>query len=70
MDPKGNMQGPFDVTEMQQWHQLGYFKTELKMRCFPDMEFTRFDVLFPPVTGPPFQSYPKIPPSAYKRQGV
>jgi len=60
------VQGPFDVTEMQQWHQLGYFKTELKMRCFPEMDFVRFDVLFP-AGGPPFQNHPKIPPSAYRK---
>merc|ERR1712224_264376 len=66
VDPKGNVQGPFDVVEMQQWNQLGYFKNELKMRCYNEMEFTRFDVLFPPATTVPFQGYPRIPPSAFK----
>lgn len=60
VDPKQNIQGPFTLTEMQTWHQLGYFKPELQMRCDPSDQFIPFKDLFPhPMI--PFQSYPKRP---------
>jgi len=60
IDPKGNTQGPFNLDEMIQWHELGYFRPELKMRCFVDDSFTELGLLFPhPLI--PFKSYPKRP---------
>lgn len=34
------MQGPFELSEMQQWNQLGYFKPELKVRERDDVLLT------------------------------
>lgn len=60
VDPKGNVQGPFTLLEMQQWNTMGYFKPGLRMRCDPDDEFVKFAELFPhPMI--PFTSYPKRP---------
>jgi len=60
IDPKGNTQGPFTLMEMQQWHSMGYFRTELPMRCDSADRFVPFGELFPhPLI--PFQSYPKRP---------
>eukprot|EP00392_Amoebophrya_sp_AT5.2_P017050 g17365.t1 len=70
VDPKGLMQGPFDLDEMQQWHQLGYFKPELKMRFCETMDFVPFQLLFPH-PNIPFESYPMNVPQQYnaERQG-
>lgn len=60
VDPKGNTQGPFGLEEMLQWHQLGYFRRDLKMRCAADDDFVELEQLFPhPLI--PFKSYPKRP---------
>jgi len=60
VDPKQNIQGPFTLLEMQQWHGMGYFRANLPMRCDQADRFTSFGELFPhPMI--PFQSYPKRP---------
>merc|ERR1712137_476711 len=60
IDPKKNIQGPFSLVEMQQWHKQGYFRPDLRMRCDTSDEFMEFAMLFPhPLI--PFQSYPKRP---------
>lgn len=59
-DPKGRCQGPFSLAEMQGWHQMGYFRPELPMRCDPSDRFVPFGELFPHPQLP-FQSYPKRP---------
>ncbi|CAD7937159.1 unnamed protein product [Amoebophrya sp. A120] len=66
VDPKGNVQGPFELEEMLQWHQLGYFKPELKMRFTDDMEFLPFSVLWKH-PAEPFESFPNVPASSYRR---
>jgi len=59
VDPKGNVQGPFNLDEMTQWNTLGYFKPHLKMRWHEGMQFVRFELLFPaPMV--PFSCYPAI----------
>lgn len=59
VDPKGKIQGPFDLPEMVQWNHLGYFKPELKMRCFPTDDFLELEKLFPsPLRR--FESHPMI----------
>ncbi|CAD7958070.1 unnamed protein product [Amoebophrya sp. A25] len=60
IDPRGNVQGPFDADEMKQWNALGYFKPELKMRFSETMDFFPFEALFP-VPSVPFVSYPQLP---------
>jgi len=58
VDPKNNVRGPFTLLEMQQWNGMGYFKSDLPMRCDVGDRFTPFAELFPhPMI--PFQSYPK-----------
>jgi len=60
LDPKQNIQGPFALLEMQQWHAMGYFRPNLPMRCDAADRFVPFAELFPhPMI--PFQSYPKRP---------
>eukprot|EP00930_Biecheleria_cincta_P082717 TRINITY_DN72389_c0_g1_i1.p1 TRINITY_DN72389_c0_g1~~TRINITY_DN72389_c0_g1_i1.p1 ORF type:complete len:806 (+),score=220.77 TRINITY_DN72389_c0_g1_i1:92-2509(+) len=60
VDPKGQIQGPFTLLEMQQWYYMNYFRPELPMRCSPNDSFVPFSELFPhPLV--PFQSYPKRP---------
>jgi translation initiation factor 2A len=60
VDPKNNIQGPFTLLEMQQWHSMGYFRPQLRMRCNPSDKFIAFSDLFPhPLI--PFHSYPKRP---------
>lgn len=59
-DPKGNIQGPFTLAQMQSWLPMGVFKPDLPMRCDPSDKFIKFKELFPhPLI--PFQSYPKRP---------
>merc|ERR1719310_1815587 len=59
-DPRGNIQGPFTLLEMQQWNSMGYFRADLPMRCDASDRFVPFGELFPhPMI--PFQSYPKRP---------
>lgn len=58
VDPKGNVQGPFTLLEMQLWNSMGYFRPDLPMRCDPNDQFVEFSKLFPP-GGIPFQSYPR-----------
>lgn len=66
VDPKGNVQGPFQLVEMQQWHTLGYFRHDLMMRCAETDEFLKLEQLFPhPLI--PFRSYPNRP---TKRDGA
>jgi len=60
IDPKGRVQGPFSLVEMQGWHSLGYFRPDLPMRCHPADQFIKFAELFPHPQLP-FQSYPKRP---------
>jgi hypothetical protein len=62
MDPKGVIQGPFTLLEMQLWHSMGYFRPELRMRCNPNDAFVEFSNLFPhPMV--PFESYPRRVPA-------
>lgn len=60
VDPKGQIQGPFTLLEMQQWYYMNYFRPELPMRCCPTDSFVEFSSLFPHPSVP-FQSYPKRP---------
>eukprot|EP00929_Paragymnodinium_shiwhaense_P108509 TRINITY_DN74828_c0_g1_i1.p1 TRINITY_DN74828_c0_g1~~TRINITY_DN74828_c0_g1_i1.p1 ORF type:complete len:727 (+),score=153.67 TRINITY_DN74828_c0_g1_i1:98-2278(+) len=60
IDPKEKIQGPFSIEEMRQWNLAGYFRPQLRMRCFPEDAFVPFSELFPhPLI--PFNSYPKRP---------
>mmetsp|Transcript_12117 Transcript_12117/g.26430 ORF Transcript_12117/g.26430 Transcript_12117/m.26430 type:complete len:108 (+) Transcript_12117:184-507(+) len=60
VDPKGNIQGPFSLSEMQQWNQMGYFRPDLPMRCDKNDKFVPFATLWKhPLV--PFQSYPNRP---------
>lgn len=69
VDPKQNIQGPFTLLEMQQWHAMGYFRPNLPMRCDPADRFASFGELFPhPMI--PFQSYPKRPSNAAANMGL
>jgi hypothetical protein len=57
VDKKGRTQGPFSLTEMRQWHEMGYFALDLLLRCDPNDVFSKLADLFPhPMI--PFQSYP------------
>lgn len=58
MDPRGNIQGPFTLIEMQLWHSMGYFRPDLPMRCDAGDPFIEFNKLFPPPLVP-FESYPR-----------
>merc|ERR1712176_437966 len=58
VDPKGNIQGPFTLLEMQLWNSMGYFRPDLKMRWDDTDPFVEFNKLFPPPLVP-FESYPK-----------
>mmetsp|Transcript_400 Transcript_400/g.1242 ORF Transcript_400/g.1242 Transcript_400/m.1242 type:complete len:88 (-) Transcript_400:226-489(-) len=60
VDPKGNIQGPFTLLEMQLWNSMGYFRPELCMRCDANDPFVEFSKLFPPHLVP-FESYPRRP---------
>jgi len=58
VDPKGHVQGPFNLLEMQLWNSMGYFRPDLPMRCDPKDAFTPFNQMFPaPLV--PFESYPR-----------
>lgn len=60
VDPRQNIQGPFTLLEMQQWHSMGYFRPDLPMRCDPGDRFLPFKELFPhPLV--PFKAYPRRP---------
>lgn len=60
VDPRQNIQGPFSLLEMQQWHSMGYFRPDLPMRCDPGDRFLPFKDLFPhPLV--PFKAYPRRP---------
>jgi len=62
VDPKGNIQGPFSLLEMQLWNTMGYFRNDLRMRCHPDDPFMEFGKMFPsPLI--PFESYPRRAPA-------
>jgi hypothetical protein len=40
-DPAGNTQGPFEASVMQQWHDVGFFTLDLRMkRTVMDREWT------------------------------
>mmetsp|Transcript_66053 Transcript_66053/g.144016 ORF Transcript_66053/g.144016 Transcript_66053/m.144016 type:complete len:625 (+) Transcript_66053:80-1954(+) len=59
-DPKGNIQGPFSLQQMQEWNAMAVFKPDLPMRCSPDDRFVAFRELFPhPMI--PFTSCPRRP---------
>merc|ERR1719356_288802 len=58
VDPKGNVQGPFTLLEMQLWNSMGYFRADLPMRCNDTDPFIEFNKLFPPPLVP-FESYPR-----------
>lgn len=60
IDPKGNVQGPFRLAEMQHWHIKGYFPKNLPIRCQCVDRFVPFSELFPP-TLVPFHDLPKRP---------
>merc|ERR1711879_1020372 len=57
VDPKGNIQGPFTLVEMNLWNSIGYFRPDLPMRCDPGDAFVEINKLFPPPSIP-FESYP------------
>ncbi|CAJ1388803.1 unnamed protein product [Effrenium voratum] len=60
LDPKGNVQGPFSLPDMQNWNNKGYFRADLLMRCHPKDSFVPLAALFPaPLV--PFQSHPRRP---------
>merc|ERR1712039_719431 len=71
VDPKGNIQGPFTLLEMQLWNSMGYFRPDLKMRWDPADQFVEFNRLFPPPLEP-FVSYPRRsgPPNGAQPNGV
>lgn len=46
VDPKGNVQGPFELAKMRLWHQCGYFAPSLPMRCSVEDEFRPFSEIF------------------------
>lgn len=54
-DPKGVIQGPFDLAMMQLWHHHGYFQPTLPMRSNPADAFRPLGELFP-ATAMPFQT--------------
>lgn len=54
-DPKGVVQGPFDLAMMRLWQQHGYFQQTLLMRSNAADAFKPFCELFP-VTERPFQA--------------
>merc|ERR1719498_2038706 len=58
VDPKGNIQGPFTLQEMQLWNSMGYFRADLKMR-WDDGEFVEYNKIFP--AGQAFQVPPRRP---------
>jgi len=60
VDPKGNVQGPFTLLEMQLWNSMGYFRPDLPMRCDQNDSFLELQKMFPPGTEP-FVSYPRRP---------
>jgi len=60
IDPKGNVQGPFGLVEMQHWNSKGYFPRDLLMRCSPTDRFVPLKELFPAPLAP-FQSAPRRP---------
>eukprot|EP00913_Durusdinium_trenchii_P011460 g10760.t2 len=53
-DPSAKVQGPFTTSQMQNWHQVGYFRPDLPIR-FRDGQFYRLDQLYPDA---PFRSLP------------
>lgn len=61
VDPKGNVQGPFSLQEMQQWSSMGYFKPALFMRCDPNDRFMPLCQMYPD-TAVAFHSYPNRKP--------
>lgn len=58
IDPKNNIQGPFSLQEMLQWHRMGFFQQDLRMRCDPADKFIPLKELFP-AGSVPFESYPR-----------
>lgn len=46
VDPKGQVQGPFNLAKMRLWHQYGYFAPSLPMRCAAEDEFKPFSNIF------------------------
>ncbi|CAE8593650.1 unnamed protein product, partial [Polarella glacialis] len=67
MDPKGNKQGPFTLTQMQKWYNGGSFKPTLPMRCDPQDRFTPLKDMFPhPMV--PFHRAPKRPGNALRAE--
>lgn len=59
-DPKGNVQGPFTLEQMQKWYAAGKIKSHLPMRCDPDDPFVPLGELFPhPMI--PFHRAPRRP---------
>lgn len=58
VDPKGKVQGPFTLLEMQLWNSMGYFRADLPMRFDPADPFVELNKLFPPPLVP-FESYPR-----------
>lgn len=65
VDPKNNVQGPFSLQEMSQWHRMGFFQQDLRMRCDPSDKFIPLKDLFPSGSVP-FESYPRrVPGNGY-----
>eukprot|EP00434_Breviolum_minutum_P015092 symbB.v1.2.013305.t3/scaffold936.1/size150329/2 len=65
IDPKNNVQGPFSLQEMSQWHRMGFFQQDLRMRCDPSDKFIPLKDLFPSGSIP-FESYPRrVPGNGY-----
>lgn len=60
VDLNGAVQGPFAVEKMLQWHGMGFFKSNLPMRCNAADRWVNFNELFPPPLQP-FRSCPRRP---------
>lgn len=66
-DPQGRVQGPFSTFEMQQWHEMGYLKPSLPIKCVEFGPFAPLSQLFPrPAmafhTAPEHVQWPAWPP--------
>lgn len=59
-DPQGNVQGPFNVRNMRQWHERNYFMPDLPIKLVPWNNFYAMRVLFPNINDA-FLSVPREP---------
>lgn len=46
VDPKGTVQGPFDLVQIREWFNAGFLKPTLQMRCQPSDPFVPLQELF------------------------